>query len=283
MTYRSTSLVTVVLLVVALGGCGSTTDEAGDDLAGGGAETVPVPHRLVADDLPIGEPWTTGVAVTGEELDARVTGAGLGRELDWAREVALVFTLAESSSCPFGAFEDLVMERGELVVHPDVGPEPEGDCTADANPHTVVVAVEREALPDGGFSLWVDGDDPPPGVVDGVTHVAAGELAGAVDADPPALGADGELAVGEVRIARDVTTHCGVARLFRPVDGRQWVLTGAVPDELDHVPPEWREHTDGEAIDLRIERIAADELVVTPVGVDAPRTYAPAPDQLGCD
>jgi hypothetical protein len=108
----------------------------------------------------------------------------------------------------------------------------------------------------------------------------------AAGGDPPALGADRQLAVGEVRIAHDVFTHCGLARLFAPIDGRQWVLTGDVPDELDHVPAPWRDDVEGGtggAIDLRVERVAADELLVAPVGGEDARTYVPAPDAVACE
>ncbi|MFP5487663.1 MAG: hypothetical protein ACLGHQ_05095, partial [Acidimicrobiia bacterium] len=49
-------------------------------------------------------------------------------------------------------------------------------CTADDNPHAIVVAIPRHELPDDDFDIWVERDDPPACCVSEVTPVGAGEL-----------------------------------------------------------------------------------------------------------
>lgn len=60
------------------------------------------------------------------------------------------------------------------------------------HPHTVATAIRRDDLPSGQLSVWVQPDDPPPGVVDGPTDVAAGELTASGISETAAVPLDGE-------------------------------------------------------------------------------------------
>lgn len=272
-------LVAVLAFSACGGGAGSTTTTAATSTTVPSGESSAIPHRLLADGLDGGgQPWTTAVVETEEELASLVPDAGV----DWETEVVFRFTLAESGSCPFDEMQGVVFSAPSLRLYPEVPLVGQPDaCTSDANPHTIVVAVSRDDLPKGGFSLWVNGEDPLSGVTDGVTHIAAGELHSGNDLE--ALDAGGALAIGETRIAHDVTAHCGLDRIYRPIDGRQWVLADNGGGEIDYVPPAWEPVLDGEQIDLRIERPEADRLSITAVGTEAELTYVPAADEEGCD
>lgn len=272
--------VTATLLVV--GACNTDSDL----LPGGEVESVP--YRLLVEDVAADEPWSTHVAENPSDVPPELADVGLDWEtdVDWGNEVVFVFTLAESSSCPFGPVENMEYSRPDMRLYPVVDLEGSPSaCTDDATPHTVATAIRRDELPSGEFSVWVEADDPPAGVVDGVTRVAAGELtASEVSApDVPPLDAEGSMEVGESRVAYSVTTHCGLERIFRPVDGRQWKLAERPAEQLDYIPDEWRAFVEGEEVDLLIERVADDRLTVVPVGSDDPLTYVPADDRLGCD
>lgn len=279
------ALAAALFLATACGGGGAentTTTEAATDAESTipMSETIEVPHRVLVDGLEGGgQPWTTGLVGTQTELETLVPGATVDRD----REVVFRFTLAESSTCPFDQMQRLEYSAPDLRLYPVVPLQGNPEvCTDDAMPHTIVVAVDRGDLPDGAFSLWVSEENPPSGVIDGVTFFAAGELDDPGESGIEALNAAGDLPVGETRIAHDVSTHCGLDRIFRPIDGRQWVLENG-SDELDYVPVEWRSVMQGEQIDLVMERTEQDTIVVTAVGTDVEYRYVPAPDTEGCD
>jgi hypothetical protein len=251
-------------LVAACGSTsGDTTTTTPADVGDG--EVREIRARIVAEDISSGEPWTTSRLTTPRELELLAPGG----EADWENEVVFAYTLAESGSCPFGAVERIEYSAPHQVLYPVVPLAEDFDaCTDDANPHTVVIAISHQDLPEGAFFA--------PGELD-PGDLASGEF--------EALGADGDLAVGETRVAYDVTTHCGLNRIFRPVGGRQWVLTedDASAENLDYVPEEWRSVVTGEAIDLQIEHPEPDVLLVTAVGTVHTLHYEPAPDESGCD
>lgn len=274
----------MVALGVLLAACGSTGTDVTSTEPGDGEDVREIPARILVEDVGAGEPWTTSRLTAFGEIARLAPDA----EVDWDNEVVFAFTLAESGSCPFGAVERVEFSEPHLRLYPVVPLAEDFDaCTDDANPHTVIVAISRDDVPDGEFSIWVNGDEPPPGVVDGVTHFAAGELdpGDLVTGEFDALGADGALAVGETKIAHDMTTHCGLNRIFRTIDGRQWLLNedDASAENMDYVPEEWRAVVTGEAIDLLLEHADEDVLLVTAAGTEHTLRYIPAPDDVGCD
>lgn len=256
--------------------------DAHEGPAGGAMAPTDVPFRLLADDLAVGEPWTARHLGSPEALVALAGDAVDVDDVDWDREVVFVFTLAEPSSCPIGELRTMEHSPTDRRLYPvvDEGDRSQ-DCTADANPHSIVVAIARHDLPQREFSIWVEGGEPAQGVAGGETRFAVGELT--APGPPPALGAAGELAIGETRIAYAVTTHCGLGALFRTIDGRQWQLSSSKPVGMDHVPGEWVPFVRGQEIDLEIERTADDELRVTAVGSGHGLTYIPAEEQFTCE
>lgn len=271
---RIAPVVMVLISSVACGNGDTGSTEPGD-------EVRQVAHRVLIDGLAGGgQPWTTGLVETESSLHELVPGA----VVDWESEVVLRFTLAESSTCPFDEMQNLEYSEPDLRLYPVVPlvGEPEV-CTDDAMPHTIVVAAARDDLPDGDFSIWVDGEDPPGGVNDGVTRFGAGELDDPGSSDIAPLNAAGDLPVGETRIAHDVTTHCGLDWIYREIAGGEWALADNGSNQPDYVPPEWQPVVDGEQIDLIVERAEEDLLLVTAVGTDLQLRYEPAEEFLGCD
>lgn len=129
--------------------------------------TRSIPYRLLAEDLAEGMPWSTGI----------VTPNTPGIDANWDTEVVFEFNPAESGSCPFGLMEDLRFDELNRVLFPVVPlAEDYEECTDDANPHLIRVAIQRDDLPTEDFSLWVNDAEPPSGVVDGVTQVKLADI-----------------------------------------------------------------------------------------------------------
>ena len=274
----------MLAMVACVAGCGTTTVDT-TTTEGASSEARVIQHRLLGEDISAGEPWTTSRLTTPREVELLMPG---GAEVDWDNEVVFAFMLAESGSCPFGEVERVEFSEPDLRMYPVVPLAEDFDaCTDDANPHTIVVAIARNDLPEGEFSIWVDGEEPPPGVVEDVTRLAAGELDSGESSgsgDVEGLGADGALAVGQTRIAYDVTTHCGLTYIFQTIDDRTWTLADdPSPENADYVPEEWRPVVAGEAIDLLIEHASPDVMLVTAAGTEHTLEYVPTSDEIGCD
>jgi hypothetical protein len=71
------------------------------------------------------------------------------------------FGAVYSGSCPHIRLDDVVVD-GTLVYPVIVSTEFAGYCTADANPHAYVVALQRDRLPAGQFEIQLSASDPPP-------------------------------------------------------------------------------------------------------------------------
>ena len=242
---------------------------------------------VLVEGAEVGDIYTTGLAADTEafaDLWQELGLVGAAPVIDFNTRVVLYFGAVESSSCPLGPVEAIVYNQGNQSIHPLMSPvatAQESDsgvlaCTADARRHAVLVAVERADLPDGAFSLWISEDDPPGCCLDGLTFVAASELNPPAGAPFDPLGADGDLGVGETRIAYDVLTHCGVEWLARPINGQRWHAVdlanyGAIG--IDAVPPQWGEAND--LLDLLVTLIDQDTLEVTTATSNVVVTYVP--------
>jgi hypothetical protein len=114
--------------------------------------------RVLADAPGIGPTWDTSAALDKaayRELWAELGLPGERPPVDFVNEIVVHFGPAVSGSCPEIRLDGLLV-RGDLVL-PDIvrpGIQPSA-CTADANPHTYLLAVERSALPTAPFRLRV--------------------------------------------------------------------------------------------------------------------------------
>ncbi len=157
----------ILILAVAAVACGASEPARTVGRAGNEATTKQIPHRVLADGLDIGSPWSTEV-VTDERTLAAISPDV--DAVDFEDEVVFALNPAESGSCPFGPLEGLEFETINRVLYPVVPLAEDFDaCTDDDNPHLILVAVAKADLPPAPFEVWVNGDDPPKGVASGVS------------------------------------------------------------------------------------------------------------------
>lgn len=270
------------------------TSNAGSANGGEHADTVPegersvsgeltsLAYRLLVEDVDAGDVYVTDVAATESELMALWFELELGERIptvDFQSSVVFYFGAVESSSCPLGPIQGLIYNARDLRIYPNIPINTLAGavtCTSDANRHALLVAVERVSLPDGGFSLWINADDPPGCCLDGQTLVAPGELTAR-------LGSDGLLPVGESRIAYDVGTHCGVEWLSVTINGQFWRATNLDTTDatgIDPVPTAWG-HAN-QSLDLIVTLLDAANLEVTSPSTGVTVTYIPDPSFPAC-
>lgn len=109
-----------------------------------------VEHRVLVEDVPIGDPWSSQVVVADDVWRA------YGNDIELAdNELYFEFVVAESGSCPLGPLAGVEFDSVSEVLFPvfESDSEPDRSCTADANPHAVVVAMARSNLPAETFSI----------------------------------------------------------------------------------------------------------------------------------
>lgn len=137
----------ILAAVLLLAACaGASPDPSGD------------PVRILMTDVPsVGEPFSVHLVV--DEADYmngwRTTGLpGSPPAIDFTTEVAIYLGMAGSSSCP-AAFEHLVVDETTSHVYAEWNDQSlvGKPCTADLAPQGVVIAVLREVLPAGVFTL----------------------------------------------------------------------------------------------------------------------------------
>lgn len=138
------ALLAAVLLLAACSG--ASPDPSGD------------PVRILATDLPsIGELFTVHLVVDEADYTAgwRATGLpGSPPAIDFTTDVAIYLGMAGSSSCP-AAFEHLVVDEATSHVYAEWNDQSlvGAPCTADLAPQGIVIAVLRDVLPAGEFTL----------------------------------------------------------------------------------------------------------------------------------
>jgi hypothetical protein len=114
-----------------------------------------------------GTAYRTGVATTPAQYARLWEDSGVGGEapdVDFEREVAIWFGAVYGSGCEV-RLDDVVVDEERRLVHAElVIPGVHQACNDDANPAAYVVAVERDRLPEGRFSVQLGPDDPPAGV-----------------------------------------------------------------------------------------------------------------------
>ncbi len=238
---------------------------------------VTVPHRVLAEDLDYGDAYTT-TQLTAQQVWAVAPDA----EVDIDNEVFLEFNVAEPGNCPNGPLDRIEYNPDTGRLYPVLEPHGFDACHDDDNPHVIIVAITRQDLPADAFTATTGPDDNVGGLDDGYASFEPGELRAPAPEvlEHPVLRESSPLAVGDTGIILDVSTHCGLERLFHPVDGRQWVLTDE--SAAEGLPAAWDDVTRVDVIDLIVERAAEDRLVVTARGTADSMEYRPADDEEGC-
>ena len=256
----------------------------------------PQPHagdgwRLLGDEL-VGEPYRTGIATNDEQYDDLWRRAGMTTErpaVDFNSEVVVWFGAVYGSTCPV-RLDDVVIDTEEnrgLVHAVIVSPGGTGACTADANPHAYVVALERARLPAGPFAIQLGPDDPPIGVPEERTLVDTDLSRPGAVATADQVGPDRDL-IEASRGPQPVESggyiepgypspyrfyvYCGIAVLGQ-LNGTWW-MTGS---DGVRVPPAWADLVDPETqmITVRVRMKPGPDPTVTATADGRSVTYRP--------
>lgn len=147
--------------------------------------TVPAPGpqpqagdgwRLLGD-AKVGPPYRTGIAADLPSFRAlwkQARMSGSPPVVDFEQKVAIWFGAVYGSSCPAIRLDDVVVDPGAALVHAlIVQTEPVISCTADANGHAYLVALDRDRLPAPPFRIQLQAGDPPMGATREITVVDA--------------------------------------------------------------------------------------------------------------
>lgn len=267
--------------VVSIRTCGADGEINRTTPGGSYGELLALPSVVLIDGADVGDIYTTSLAADSADFAAMWQELGLigqAPDVDFETQVVFYFGAVESRGCPLGAVVGLMYSAGEEKIFPDIPvvvPEGSTGCNADANRHAVLVAVARDDLPSGMFSLWISADDPPGCCADGVTFVAAGEHTAPREASFPPLGSDGYLEVGNPRIAYQVSTHCGVEWLLVKINGEWWRALDLHETDaagIDPVPSAWGDS--GASIDLVLTLVDDTTLRAGALGTNVTVTYA---------
>ena len=250
--------------------------------------------RLLADEK-TGHAYRTAIASDAADLAELWREAGISAPVpavDFESEVVIWFGAVYGSSCPNLRLDDVVIDDG--VVYPlIVNVDSPMACTADANPHSYVVAVERSKLPAEGFVIRLQADEPPAGVVDQQTTVSGdvtipgSYVAGvrdeiATDPGPPAVRDGGVIEPG-FPWSYQLYTHCGVEWLGE-INGVQWRAESA-DGSFDFLPSQWRGAVgDDQYLTVEIVLVEGDPPVLDATAAGHTVRYLPASaDPPGCD
>lgn len=240
--------------------------------------------RLLGHDAGAGEAYRTGVATTGEQLAAMWLESGLDGpvpELSWEREIAVWFGAVYGSSCPV-RLDGIVVEGATLhgaIVVPGAGPATA--CTADANPHAFVVAIDRAQLPDGPFVVQLGAQPPPPGAPEERTVVEVDLSAPGARAtdeqlhpDPQAGPQPGPL----VEDGHDGMPVNGSRYVWRPRPQCPGVVIGPIDGTLWRLADGEAEWTAADGHDVTIHPIDDAMLVISSPEMDY--AFVRAPDTI---
>ena len=118
--------------------------------------------RLVTDQTQHGEPYSVHVAVNAveyESLWASLALDGTAPYVDFATEIVIDFGAVYSGSCPEIRLDDVRIDIDRSLVTADIV-QLGGNraCTADANPRTYLVAVDKAKLPALPFTVSLNLD-----------------------------------------------------------------------------------------------------------------------------
>ena len=210
--------------------------------------------RLLVDKDEVGEVYRTGIAWDQASLDemiASIPGLDIeSPEVDFETEVAIWFGAVHGSSCPNLRLDDVVV-TGNLVHGEIVEASNQMACTDDAIPHTYLVAVDRDRLPEPPFHIQLSPGVPPAGVPEERTVVNADLRESGSTASANQVGGDPELPGQQVLRSGDfiepgfpftyeIDLSCGWEWLGE-INSYAWRASAAVP-------PSWISASEGEAV-----------------------------------
>lgn len=246
--------------------------------------------RLLADEL-TGEPYRTGVATTADQYAELWASSGVSGEqppVDFESEIVIWFGAVYGSNCPI-RMDDIIIDQTQALIHTQlVNPGNPVVCNSDANPHSFIVAIERNQLPVGPFNVQLSATDPPAGAPEERTVVAVdlstpGSTASndEIGPDPslvqvpigPFIGPGGTVEVGQAGAWFVVHLPCDVS-VIGPVNGVTWQADTLATGEID---PTWETaaHPDGTLyLELVVE---TDPPKLTLYDQGHAETYSPAP------
>lgn len=238
-----------------------------------------------------GMSYRTGVATTEDQYAALWEQSGIGGDqpiVDFEREIVIWFGAVYGSGCEV-RLDDVVVDQDRKLVHGElVIPGVHQGCNADANPASYVVAIGREWLPDGGFAVQLNAEDPPAGVPEERTIVDVdlrGAGAEATDAqihpdqellDQPERYVVGAGAFIEPDYAAyfDLDLSCPIG-IFGPIND---VLWRAETEGLDATPPAaWVAIADGDIVEVELLLQTSPARLSLTANGHAER-YVPSPD-----
>lgn len=167
-----------------------------------------IPHQLIVSGVEVRANEMASV-LTADEVRARY-----GADLDLVDGLVHVeFIVGESGSCPLGSLSHLEFNRGTRELYPVVNDGDHGSevCTADFNPHPIVVSISPDDLPSGEV-VFTTGPDRPGTLWTGdVSDSSSASLDGPVVRHLAPLTNEGEDA--EVRGIIDIEGDCLYLRL----------------------------------------------------------------------
>lgn len=145
--------VVMLLVIVMLSGCGTADDTpTGGDSSDSGAAATVVADQATLPGPERERPGHVGVATTSDQRDAQWARFRLTDSppsVDSADRVLLFIGFGESGSCPY-IFDGLEIDDQTLRVR---NAQDQQGCTDDFHPRTVVLRIEREALPEGFITV----------------------------------------------------------------------------------------------------------------------------------
>lgn len=167
----------LILAALLTGGCTDTSTPGPTEptvVPTGPQPTAGTGWRLLGEQDRTGEAYRTGVATTDAQLAALWTESalpGAAPAVDWQTEIAVWFGDVHGTTCPIRL--DAVAVDGTTLHATTVipGSGPAHSCTADAIPHSYVVALQRSLLPDEGFTVQLAASEPPRGAMSQRTRV----------------------------------------------------------------------------------------------------------------
>jgi len=245
--------------------------------------------RLLADEAGVGDVYRTGIATDTESYARLWDQVGLSGDaptVDFTGEVVIWFGAVFGSSCPNIRLDDVVVDRDRALVYAKIVlVDPPAACTADANPHAYLVAVDRSMLPVGRFAIQLDADGPPPGAPEERTIVDTDLSRPGAVAAPDQIGSDpalpephflesGGIIEPDIETPYRLDARCGVAWLGR-LNDVSWHADS--PETAGGaIPAAWQDAVDDTGfIDVAVVLRVAPEPVITAIVNGYAVTYTP--------